>query len=208
MASWNPELSDEQIDSLKEVGNIGAGHAASELAELIGKKCVVSIPELVCTDFAGIADIIHTPDAMVVALHMNMLGDIPAEMLVITRQPYAQRMLDYMSPTSAPKAERNLEAFQLALRQLGEVLTQSFANAISQFLGTSARYVFADAAGPEDPEAIKELLASTSNAVTGSYLAIKADFFDIDRTFEGKLVYLLNPKAQTMILERIDQLLG
>jgi chemotaxis protein CheY-P-specific phosphatase CheC len=208
MASWNPELSEEQTDSLKEVGNIGAGHAASELAELIGKKCVVSIPELICIDAAGIREFVQNPEAMVVALHMNMLGDIPAEMLVLTRRPHAQRMLDYMSPTSAPKAERNLEAFQLALRQLGEVLTKSFADAISQFLGTSARYTFADAAGPGDPDAVTALLESSSDGAIGSYLAIQASFFDFDKTFEGKLIYLLSAKAQKMILEKIDQLLG
>jgi len=208
MASWNPELNEEQTDSLREVGNIGAGHAASELAELIGRKCVVSIPELFCTDAAGISQFVQTPDAIVVALHMNMLGDIPAEMLVLTRLPHAQRMLDYMSPTSAPKAERNLEAFQLALRQLGEVLTQSFADAISQFLGTSARYAFADASCPGNPDAIATLLGSSGDGARVSYLAIQADFFDIDKTFEGKLVYLLNAKAQKMILEKIDQILG
>jgi len=208
MASWNPELSEEQTDSLKEVGNIGAGHAASELAGLIGRKCVVSVPELVCMDAAGVTQFVQSPDAIVVALHMNMLGDIPAEMLVLTRLAHAQRMLDYMSPTSAPKAGRNLEAFQLALRQLGEVLTKSFADAISEFLGTSARYAFADAAGPGDPDAVTALLGSSTDGAAGSYLAVKADFFDAERTFEGKLVYLLNAKAQRMILEKIDQLLG
>jgi len=208
MASWNPELSEEQTDSLKEVGNIGAGHAASELAELIGRKCVVSIPELVCMDAAGIAQFVRSPDAIVVALHMNMLGDIPAEMLVLTRLAHAQRMLDYMSPTSAPNAQRNLEAFQLALRQLGEVLTRSFADAISQFLGTSARYAFADAAGPGNPNGVTALLGSSSDEAGDSYLAVKADFFDVDKTFEGKLVYLLTAKAQKMILEKIDELLG
>lgn len=208
MASWNPELSEEQTDSLKEVGNIGAGHAASELAELIGKKCVVSIPELIGIDAAGIAQYAQSPDAMVVALHMNMLDDIPAEMLVLTRRPHAQQMLDYMSPTSAPKAERNLEAFQMALRQLGEVLTRSFADSISQFLGTSARYAFADAAGPGNPDAIAAILRTASDGASGSFLAIQADFFDVDRTFEGKLLYLLNEKAQRMVLERIDGLLG
>ncbi|MFB3905006.1 MAG: chemotaxis protein CheC [Acidobacteriota bacterium] len=207
MSSWNPELSEEQTDSLREVGNIGAGHAASELAQLIGRKCVVSIPELLCLDSAGIARFVENPDAMAVALHLDMLGDIPAEMLVLTRRAHAQRMLDYMSPTSAPNAERNQEAFQLALRQLGEVLTRSFANAISQFLGTTARYSFADAAGPGDPDAVSTLLSASTDGA-GSYLAIHADFFDVDKTFEGKLVYLLNTKAQKMILERIEQFLS
>jgi chemotaxis protein CheC len=207
MASWNPELSEEQTDSLKEVGNIGAGHAASELAGLIGRKCIVSVPELLCTDTDGIRQFVQTPDVMVVALHMNMLGDIPAEMLVLARLPHAQQMLDYMSPTSAPRAEHNLDSFRLALRQLGEVLTRSFAEAISEFLGTSAHFAFADSAAAQNPDAIAALLAASHDG-TKSYLAVYADFFDVDKTFEGKLVYLLTSKAQKMILEKIDELLG
>ena len=206
-ANWSPELTEEQTDSLKEVGNIGAGHAASELAGLIGRKCIVSVPEIMCTDAVGIGQLVQSPDVMVVALQMNMLGDIPAEMLVLARLPHAQQMLNYMSPTSAPQAEHNLDSFRLALRQLGEVLTRSFAEAISSFLGTSAHFTFADSAAAQDPDAIRALLASSHDG-SDSYLAVHADFFDVDKTFEGKLVYLLTSKAQKMILEKIDDLLG
>jgi len=39
-------LTDEQKDALSEVGNIGAGHAATALSQLIKKKVMISVPSL------------------------------------------------------------------------------------------------------------------------------------------------------------------
>ncbi|HXK59000.1 MAG TPA: chemotaxis protein CheC [Acidobacteriota bacterium] len=206
MTSWNTELNEEQIDSLKEVGNIGAGHAASQLARLIGRKCVVGVPELCVMDSLRFDDLIRDPDAMVVALHMRVLGDIPASMLVLTRRAHAQLILDYMSPSAAPQTVYGEEAFEQALRQLAEVLTRSFADAIAQFLGVNARYSFAGAlTGVNAGDLSALLFPDTENR---HHLAIQANFFDIEDTFQGKLVYLLSPDSQAMILERIDELLG
>ncbi|RPI25373.1 MAG: hypothetical protein EHM61_14545 [Acidobacteria bacterium] len=207
MTSWNLEMDDDQLDSLKEVGNVGAGHAASELATLIGRKCVVSVPELTCTDAAGIGEFMKGPDTMVVALHMSVLGDIPANMLVLTRRSHAQLMLNYMSPTSAPQAEQNEEAFKLALRQLGEVLTRSFADAISHFLGTNAPYAFTEAINGGKGGIVAGVFPA-SEPQPGPYMAVHADFFDEEKTIQGKLVYLLSSRSQALILERIEQLLG
>ena len=36
-------LTDTQIDAFKEVGNIGAGHAATALSQLIKKKILITV---------------------------------------------------------------------------------------------------------------------------------------------------------------------
>ena len=39
-------LSGEQLDALKEVANIGSGHAATSLSQLMNKKVMVRVPKI------------------------------------------------------------------------------------------------------------------------------------------------------------------
>jgi chemotaxis protein CheC len=207
MTGWKLQLGDDQIDSLKEVGNIGAGRAASRLAGVIGRKCVVSLPQLVFSDIAGIKQEFGLPDSLAVALHMRILGDIPASMLVITKRPDAERLIGYLRQDSIAASDAGDSDFQLALKELGEMLTTSFSDAISQFLGTKARSTV--------PEAVMEDWSATVDSIIGQndgqncgQMAIHADFFDEEQTFRGKFIYVLGPNAQLMMLRRIDSLLG
>ena len=211
MSGWNPQLSEDQIDSLREVGNIGAGHAASQLARLVGKRCVVSVPELIFADLPGIRRACQVPDSVTVALHMRILGDIPASMLVITERKHAERILGAIQkveglPASHMAAgEPDELAFQLALKQLGEVLTHSFSDAISDFLGAKTH--------ASVPEVVVENWSTAADISDrpddkNTQMAIQADFFDYGKSFQGKFVYVLGSDAQAKILERIESLLG
>ena len=39
------DLTPSQLDALKEVGNIGAGHGATALSQLLGKKILITVPK-------------------------------------------------------------------------------------------------------------------------------------------------------------------
>ncbi|TET22186.1 MAG: hypothetical protein E3J78_03315, partial [Candidatus Cloacimonadota bacterium] len=40
------QLNERQLDSIKEISNIGSGHAATALSQLTKKKVMVSVPEV------------------------------------------------------------------------------------------------------------------------------------------------------------------
>ena len=44
-------MSEQQFDVLKEIGNIGAGNAATALSKLINKKGDMSVPVVKLCDF-------------------------------------------------------------------------------------------------------------------------------------------------------------
>ena len=39
-------LTDLELDALKELGNIGTGHATTALAEMTGVRIAISVPEI------------------------------------------------------------------------------------------------------------------------------------------------------------------
>ena len=43
------DLKELQLDALKEVANIGAGHAATALSQLTDRRIMISVPEIAIT---------------------------------------------------------------------------------------------------------------------------------------------------------------
>ena len=76
-----PVLSDLQKDALKEVGNIGAGHAATALSQLLHQKVTLSEPSFDLIRFDECASVFD-PNQQVVALRMHVRGGVQGQMVV------------------------------------------------------------------------------------------------------------------------------
>src|SRR3954468_16031252 len=68
-------LSSARLDALREVANIGAGHAATALSTLTGTRIMISVPMV---NIVPPGDFVPelSPEVEVVAVQMDMSGDI------------------------------------------------------------------------------------------------------------------------------------
>ena len=71
---FNLELTEEQVDALKELGNIGSGNATTAISNLLGKKIEVSITNVKIFPFWAITKIIENPNLEVFAISSNVEG--------------------------------------------------------------------------------------------------------------------------------------
>lgn len=46
-----PELNDQQLDELQELGNVGAGQASQYISDVVGKRVDIGVPEVEIVDF-------------------------------------------------------------------------------------------------------------------------------------------------------------
>ncbi|MBJ6763423.1 chemotaxis protein CheC [Myxococcaceae bacterium JPH2] len=76
--------SDTQLDALREVANIGCGHAANALARLVRGQVDLSVPRVLVSSATEVALRLggHAP---VAAVHLGMTGELQgAQMMVLT----------------------------------------------------------------------------------------------------------------------------
>src|SRR5690625_5988510 len=73
-------LSESQVDLLKEVGNIGSGNAATSLSMLIGDKNDMKIPTVRIVGYDEMMDLVGGPDALITAIFLRIEGDTPGNM--------------------------------------------------------------------------------------------------------------------------------
>ncbi len=202
------KLAPEQIADLMEVGNIGAGNAASKLSDLIHRRCVIDIPQISYVDFKDIRRIMDMEDSYVVMMHIKIMGDIPATMFVVMKRAYAQVIVKYMTKDGLDLAGRDLGfTAQFALKQLGEILTKSFFDSIHQLLMAKAKYAMPEII-MDAWSAAQESMVSRFPKEEGENLLIHSAFFDPEKSFIGKFIYALNHDSQQVVLNRIKLLLS
>src|SRR2546423_15574514 len=85
------DLKELQIDALREVANIGAGHAATALSQLTNRKIMISVPQINIVRLEEVPDLLGTPQDVVAAVLMHMLGDLTGRTLLLFPESVARR---------------------------------------------------------------------------------------------------------------------
>ncbi|MCS7145010.1 MAG: chemotaxis protein CheC [Archaeoglobaceae archaeon] len=116
----------EEIDALKELGNIGVAHAATSLSTMLGKMVEMSVPNVFIAKISELHE--HFEDQVVVGV-VTALEDIENG-----RTGYL-----YVSFPEAKKIAKLLiedpELVDSTIMELGNILSSSFCNAIAEMLG-------------------------------------------------------------------------
>ena len=77
------KLSGQYYDVLKELGNIGAGNATTALAQMLGGKVDMSVPQVKLLDFNVLGDTVGGEDVIMAGIYLQVEGDISGNMMFI-----------------------------------------------------------------------------------------------------------------------------
>ena len=130
------DLGPRQLDALKEVANIGAGHAATALSQMVNTRIMVDIPEIKIVRFEDVGELLGSPDEVVSAVMMQLLGDVTGR----TDQVFPWRTAVQLTSVllrrdNEMRPEDFGEIEQSALREVGNILVGAYINALSEFMG-------------------------------------------------------------------------
>ncbi|HEY8297273.1 MAG TPA: chemotaxis protein CheC [Candidatus Baltobacteraceae bacterium] len=137
MSTETMKLSDLQKDALKEVGNIGAGHAATALSQLLNTKINLSEPRIDVVKFRDLASRVGHENRTVAALHMYVRGETPGQMVVLFDRDQA---LDFVG-TFLKRVIGDIQIFDSiadsTLKEIGNIIAGSYLTAIINLTGHS-----------------------------------------------------------------------
>ncbi len=90
------DLSELQLDALREVGNIGAGHAATALSQLLGRPIDVAQPALEIVPLVEVPAVFGGPERLVAAVYSRLLGEVEGGILLMASRGDALDLVDLM----------------------------------------------------------------------------------------------------------------
>jgi chemotaxis protein CheC len=127
------ELADFQLDVLKEVGNIGAGHAATALSTLLDKPIDMLVPNVLMLPFEEICDSVGGAETVVLAIFLRVEGDAPGNMFFILNLESANNMLRHLIGFDENVEEPYTEMELSALNEIGNILAGSYLSSLADF---------------------------------------------------------------------------
>ncbi len=122
---------DFQLDVLKEVGNIGAGNAATALSRLLDKPVDMRVPSVRILAFSEIAESLGGPEEVVIAIFMRVEGDAPGNMFFILTQSSASRLLHNFVGLKVSNQEVFSEMEISALSEIANILVGSYLSSLA-----------------------------------------------------------------------------
>ena len=129
------ELQEVQLDALREVANIGAGHAATALSQLTSSRIGVQVPRLTITSVEEVPDLVAPPEQVVASVLMHMLGDLSGRTLLILPWATARQLAEILLRRPAGMITELGEMERSAVKEAGNILSGAYMNALSDFMG-------------------------------------------------------------------------
>src|SRR3954471_17370743 len=88
-------LTDIQLDALREIANIGSGNAATALAGMLGRPVDLAVPSARALPLADAADAVGEADDAVIAFALPVDGEIEAIVLLIFQPDQAETLVGF-----------------------------------------------------------------------------------------------------------------
>ena len=126
-------LTDQQLDALKEVSNIGMRHAATALSQLIGQTVYLKVPQVTVTDISAVPEILGGAENLVVGITLQILGGARGNILLVFPTSSAKQLLTILLG-EAPRGDDLDDIATSTLKEVGNILASAYLNALGTIL--------------------------------------------------------------------------
>jgi chemotaxis protein CheC len=195
-------LSHRQVDALREVSNIGVGHAATALSQLIGRQVSMRVPKVNIIPFSQVSSIVGGAELLVVGIYFRVMGDVTGDILVVFPEDGARTLISLVLNGTTEKDGEWTETAVSSLSEIGNILASSYLNALGTILGVtlipSVPSLAYDMAG-----AILDTVLIEQSCVGDVALLIETEFFETKRALRGHFFLVPDPASLALILDKI-----
>ncbi len=121
------------FDVLKEIGNIGAGNATTALAQLLGTKVDMSVPQVSLLEFKDVGAVVGGEELIMVGILLGVEGDITGSIMFLIEKEGARHLTNKLMMGMGASAEgEDFNEMELsALKEVGNIITGAYLNALS-----------------------------------------------------------------------------
>lgn len=197
------ELNDTHIDVLREIGNIGAGNAATALADILDDRVEISIPLVRVTDFDTAVNALGGAESMTVGVMLNYSGDANGMIMFLLNMDDAKQVMNILLQGYGGEDENEITEMKLsAIKEIGNILGSSYIGSIATLTGLeielSIPYVAIDMAG-----ALMSVPIIEFGAVGDKVMFIEESFSGREHNLKSNVVMFAQVDTLRIIMERL-----
>ncbi|WP_042144794.1 chemotaxis protein CheC [Paucisalibacillus sp. EB02] len=199
------QFSTIQLDALKEIGNIGAGNAATSMSRLIQKKVDMEVPSIEIVAFDDVMEMVGGPEHLIVGILFQIHGKAPGMVYLLFTIEEAESLVRQMTNNDEISFTQQDELAVSALQEAGNILAGSYLTALSDFtninMQPSVPHLSVDMAG-----AILTVGLLQVSEVYDFAIIINTKINDTEENnqgINGQLLLLPSPESFTKIFQAL-----
>ncbi len=196
------ELSNEQQDMLKEIGNIGTGNAVTALSRLVKKKIDVTLTDVEIIPLVELPTQFGGPKEKVCGIFCHIEKPSQATILnIFEMKPLMKIIADLAGNQSKidpnkVKSKKDLDDFAIStIVEMGNIMAGHYASALADLLGTKLMIDIPEFTMSQAGE-IGEFLSKELKSIAEFFIIIKTSISVADLKLKGMFFFI--PDLRTL----------
>ena len=195
------QLSEGELDFLRELSNIGVGHAATALSQLIGRQVGMRVPKVTIVDLSSVPELMGGSERIVSGVYLQVLGDARGGILLIFPDESSKALLKLLlKGEEDPLSEMGMST----LKEVGNILASAYLSVLGNMLDItlipSIPSLAHDMVG-----AVVDLVLINLGEVGDTAFVFETEFYDIAEDIKGHFFLLPDPDSIDVIMEAIKR---
>ena len=125
------QLTSMEIDTLREIGSIGTGNAATALSQMLNQEVRITLPDVRIMEYNEAIEWIGGPEEVTAGVLVKMSGDVGGIMLSVQKLELVNVVLNTMLGENIDSYENLTELERSAMIEIGNIMISTFINAMS-----------------------------------------------------------------------------
>ncbi len=199
-------LLSDHIDALQELGNIGSGHAANALADLLNRRIDMSLPrfqKLSTSEISTVKWKDKKPESTFAVVILEIKGELNLNTLIVFDEDTLNALIRIIRDLDEDVDMANLSSLDRSIiSEVGNILSLHFVTSINTFLGVKSM--------PSTPilvieksETILTSLATHYSEDFTDLLLIDCDIFAANTKLSPLIILAPEPKSVEMTLSKM-----
>lgn len=129
------DLNENALDALREIGNIGTGHATTALSAMTGKDIEIDIPLIRIISYKDAPSLLGGAEEFKVGILLRVNG-LSGIFMFLLNEEFTKQMLETLLGTKVDDVRNLDELSSSAICETGNIMCCSYINAISKLTET------------------------------------------------------------------------
>ena len=196
------QMTSEYYDVLKEIGNIGAGNATTALAQMIGTKVDMSVPQVKLLEFKELGDMMGGAVQIMAGIYLGVEGDVEGSIMFLLKKGGAKHLVNKLMMGMGDENAPDFNEMELsALKEVGNIITGAYLNSLSTLTNLKIYPTPPDLA-IDMAGALLSVPAIEFGTIGDKILLIQTQFFD-ETLIDGFFILIPDVESYTKILKAL-----
>ncbi len=201
------DLNGLELDTIREMGSIGMGNAATALSNMLGCEVRIDLPEVRIMGYNEAIDWIGGPEVITAGVLVHMSGELNGIMLSVQQMEFVNLVLERMIGQTVENYEELTELDSSALVEVGNIMISTFINALCSLADISTRLTV-PAFGVDMQGAILAVPMAEFGGQSDYIMTIGANFICGGREVPSRLLLSPDIRSLNFLLKKLGVLDG